>query len=288
MLIITDKSCLRYIYVTKLTRQSQKSCHNKLMIFTAAFNPVALKLGPIVIHWYALMYIGGIFLGYRIINHYRKQLNVNVDACLDLINYCVLGLLLGGRLGYVAFYNGSYYLKNPLEVLYVWQGGMAFHGGLIGAIIGVYLFCKHYKVSTFKLLDYLCLATTPGLFLGRIGNFINGELIGRPTNQKWGVIFPQSDSLLRHPSQLYEALGEGLCLGLILWVILTRFKAKAGYVLAACLCLYGCIRFGLEYFRQPDAQIGLLYANLSLGQYLCLAMILTGIAVFFMRRNSCD
>lgn len=258
------------------------------MFVTVNFNPVAIALGPFSIHWYALMYILGISAGLFIINRYKKNLNISYNTCLDWLNFAVFGLLIGGRLGYVIFYNLSYYLAHPLEILYVWQGGMSFHGGAIGACVGTFLFAKQNKLSIWGSFDLLVLATCPGLFLGRIGNFINSELVGRPTQGHWGFIFPSVDTIPRHPSQLYEAFAEGFILFIILWSLQHFCNLKKGYLYSFFMMGYGTLRFFIEFFREPDTHLGFLYAGLSLGQFLCLFTSLIGFFIFLYLRKSND
>lgn len=258
------------------------------MFFSVDINPVALQIGPLAIHWYALMYLFGIGIALWTANALKKHLCLSYNDCLDWINYAVIGLLVGGRLGYVLFYNLGYYLDNPLHILFVWKGGMAFHGGAIGACVGTYLFARAKKISLFKTFDVLVLSACPGLFLGRIGNFINGELVGRATEANWGFIFKNHDAIPRHPSQLYEAFGEGILLSCILWLAFSFFRLKPGNTFALFISGYGSFRFLIEFFREPDSQIGFLYAGLSLGQYLCLATILIGLLTFLYVKRCHD
>ena len=246
-------------------------------------DPVALAVGPLVIRWYALAYIAGIVLGYLYVTWLdRRQarregiaLYFSEKARDDLILYAVLGVVLGGRLGYILFYNLPYYFDHPAHVLRVWEGGMSFHGGLLGIFTAYCIFARKYGLKWLRIMDHLAAATPIGLFFGRLANFINGELYGRVTSSAFGMVFPQSDGLPRHPSQLYEAMFEGLILFLILFVVSTRTRALqyVGLVGGLFLAGYGMARFGIEFFREPDAQLGLILGPLSMGQLLCLPMI---------------
>lgn len=250
-------------------------------------DPVALEVGPLVVRWYALSYVLGIILGYVYVNWLDRlqakresiPLYFNDKARDDLIMYAVLGIILGGRIGYVLFYNFSYYMSHPVEILHIWQGGMSFHGGLLGIFVAYYLFARKYQLKWLRIMDYLAAATPIGLFFGRLANFINGELYGRVTDGPMGMIFPQSDGLPRHPSQLYEATFEGLVLLVILFLVSTRTRALqyTGLVGGLFLAGYGMARFGIEFFREPDAQLGFILGPFSMGQLLCTPMIAVGI-----------
>lgn len=257
------------------------------MLSFPAIDPIALQLGPLVIRWYALAYVAGILIGYYYVNWLdRRQANragraryFSTKARDDLILYAVLGIILGGRIGYILFYNMPYYFSHPLDVLKVWHGGMSFHGGLLGIFAAYYLFARKYGLQWLRIMDFLAAATPIGLFFGRLANFINGELYGRVTHGPLGMIFPNSDGLPRHPSQLYEATLEGLVLFLVLLVIAasTRAFERVGVVGGAFLAGYGASRFAIEFFREPDAQLGLILGPLSMGQLLCMPMIVAGI-----------
>ena len=249
-------------------------------------DPVALELGPFIVRWYALSYVLGIVLGYLYVNWLdrlqatREKISTYFSdkARDDLIMYAVLGIILGGRLGYVLFYNFNYYSSHPGEILHIWQGGMSFHGGLLGIFAAYYLFARKYKLKWLRIMDYLAVATPIGLFFGRLANFVNGELYGRVTESSWGMVFPHSDGLPRHPSQLYEATFEGLVLFIILFFVATRTRALqyVGLVGGLFLAGYGIARFGIEFFREPDAQLGFILGPLSMGQLLCMPMIAVG------------
>ena len=244
-------------------------------------SPIAFEIGPLAIRWYALSYVVGILLGYRYVCWLdnRNATPVFSQAARDdLILYAVLGVILGGRLGYSIFYNHAYYLEQPLELLKLWHGGMSFHGGLIGVLVAFALFARRHRIAWLRVMDYLATATPIGLCLGRLANFINGELYGRVTNASWGIVFPNGGDLPRYPSQLLQAALEGAALFVLLWLLATRSRALSyrGMVGGAFLAGYGVFRFCVEFFREPDAQLGLLWLQLSMGQWLCVPMILVG------------
>ena len=250
---------------------------NVEMILTFEANPIAFCLGPLQIHWYALMYLAGFLAAYISLRASHQALNLSKDAIQDWLNISIFSVLIGGRLGYVFFYHWDYYKENILNIFYIWEGGMAFHGALISLFISTYFFLKYNNASIWKGFDLLCLSVTPGLFFGRIGNFINSELIGRPTQGDWGVIFSTIDGMPRHPSQLYEAAAEGLLLGVTLYITLKYIKPKPGILSSIFLILYATSRFFIEFFREPDPQLGLLLFQFSLGQYLNLVMVSIGL-----------
>lgn len=250
-------------------------------------DPVIVQLGPFALRWYGVMYLIGFLIGFLVIRHLaeKRQLPLNRDGQSDLLFYCVLGVILGGRLGYVLFYNAGYYLQHPLQIFSVWEGGMSFHGGLLGVVVAAVLFSWRRKLPVLLLGDILVTASALGLGLGRIGNFINGELWGRVTSVPWGMVFPAAGPEPRHPSQLYEAFLEGLVLFIVLWW-LHRRKAPHGVPFFSFFLLYGSFRFLIEFFRQPDAHLGFLWAGATMGQILCLPMILVGIGgVLLCRRR---
>lgn len=248
------------------------------MLQLPAIDPVIVQLGPFALRWYGVMYLLGFLIGYLVIRYLaeQRQLPLNRDGQSDLLFYCVLGVILGGRLGYVLFYNAGYYLQHPLQIFSVWEGGMSFHGGLVAVVVATLLFSWRRKLPILLLGDILVTASALGLGLGRIGNFINGELWGRVTTVPWGMVFPAAGPEPRHPSQLYEAILEGLVLFLVLWW-LHRRKAPHGVPLFSFLLLYGSFRFVIEFFRQPDAHLGFLWAGATMGQVLSLPMILVGV-----------
>ncbi len=247
-------------------------------------DPVALQIGPIAIHWYGLMYLIGFalvwILGRWRIAHGKTDLTLR--DLEDLIFYCVLGVVIGGRLGYVLFYKPGDYLHKPLEVLYLWEGGMSFHGGLVGVIVILMLFARKRNKSLLEVGDFIAPLIPLGLGAGRLGNFINGELWGRPTDVPWAMVFPQSgDGLARHPSQLYEMGLEGFALFALVWWF-ARKPRRTGQVSAVFLAGYGVFRFLVEYTREPDYYLGLLAGGLTMGQLLSLPMIAAGILIFVL------
>lgn len=244
-------------------------------------DPVALQLGPLALRWYSLAYIIGILAGWwlllRMVRRPGSPMSgKNVD---DLVTWCTLGVILGGRLAYVIFYNPAQYLADPLAVLKLWEGGMSFHGGLAGVIIAILLYARAQGLSALRILDYVAVVTPIGLLLGRFANFVNGELWGRPTDGTWGIIFPDAGPEPRHPSQLYEAALEGALLLLLLNVLFwfTNARLKPGMLGGLFIAGYGISRFLIEFLREPDAQLGVLGIGLTMGQLLSLPMIAVGI-----------
>ena len=248
------------------------------MIYEHNLNPVAVEFFSLKIHWYSLAYISGfIFCNYY--SKYlikQKILKLKLSIIDDLITWLIVAVLIGGRLGYVIFYNFDFYFSNPLEILKIWQGGMSFHGALIGVIILIIFFSRIKKIKFSQLANLVAFSSPIGIFLGRLANFINAELIGRPTDGTWGVLY-KSELYTRHPSQIYEALFEGLIIFLILnHFIKSNLKDKFnGYALF--LVFYSLFRFNLEFFRQPDSHLGLIIGNMSMGQILTLPMLIIGI-----------
>jgi phosphatidylglycerol:prolipoprotein diacylglycerol transferase len=253
-------------------------------------NPVALDIGFVKIHWYGITYVVGILAAWLLLRYRGKQQywQLSDEQVSDLIFYAMLGIILGGRLGSVLFYNFSYYLQHPIEVLYIQKGGMSFHGGLIGVLIAVWFFARKTNTSFFKVTDFIAPVVPVGLGCGRIGNFINGELWGAPSNVPWAMIFPDpaAGGIARHPSQLYEAFLEGLILFVILWWFSGKprpVKAISGLFLLG----YGVFRLMVEFVRVPDAHIGYLAFDwLTMGMLLSLPMILFGIIFIFMAYRS--
>ncbi len=258
------------------------------MLIHPDFDPVAIHLGPLSIRWYGIMYLVGftlfLFMG-------RKRIADRPDWTIkeldDLLFYGALGVVLGGRLGYVFFYKFSDYLREPLHIFYVWEGGMSFHGGMLGVIFAVWLFSKKTGKKWLSVTDFVAPLVPLGLGAGRIGNFINGELWGRPTDVPWAMIFPKMDMQPRHPSELYEFALEGVTLFLILWFF-SKKPRPMGAVSGLFLIGYGSFRFLVEFTREPDSFLGLLALGLSMGQWLSLPMILIGIGmmVWAYKRSS--
>jgi len=242
-------------------------------------DPVLVHIGPLAIRWYGLMYLLGFLAAYGLIRVLarRRQLPLAGDGAADLLFYGAVGVVAGGRLGYVLFYNPAWYLDHPLEAFAIWQGGMSFHGGLLGVVAATLLFCRRRQLPVLLTGDILVTAATVGLGLGRLGNFINGELWGRPTDLPWGIVFPGAGPLPRHPSQLYQAALEGLLLFVILmW--LHRRQAAAGVPFFTFFLGYGLCRFLVEFVRQPDAHLGFLWGGATMGQLLSLPMVAFGLA----------
>lgn len=243
-------------------------------------DPVWIHIGPLQLRWYGLMYVLAFLASYFVITHQEKTRPIGLTPRLvqDFIFYIAIGLIVGARLGYVLFYqymNLAEYFHHPLEIIAVWHGGMSFHGGLIGAAIAGWLFSKRSKIPFWALADRVIVAAPIGLGLGRMGNFINGELFGRPYDLPWAMVFPGGGPLARHPSQLYEAFLEGLVLFLILlW--LSRRKMPQGVVLGTFLSGYGLFRFILEFFREPDPQLAFVLGPFTMGQVLCAVMMVIG------------
>lgn len=247
------------------------------MIFPQ-IDPIIFQIGPLAVRWYGLMYLLGFGFSYlcmRQVLRWRK-FDFTPDDISDMLFYGVFGVILGGRLGYVLFYNASYYFQHPLEIPAIWQGGMSFHGGFLGVVLALLLFGMQRKKSYLEIGDLVAVATPIGLFFGRIGNFINAELWGRTTDVPWGMIFPGAGSAPRHPSQLYEAGLEGLLLFLFL-LFLHRRSVPKGVVMFSFIAGYGLCRLVVEFFREPDAHIGFLPGHVTMGQLLSAPMIVVGL-----------
>ena len=243
-------------------------------------NPVALAIGPIAIRWYSLAYICGILFAMIFLKKQNERYKIMSEEAYDnWLMWAVFSVILGGRVGYVLFYNFSFFLTDPLEIFAVWHGGMSFHGGLAGVIIGMYIFCRKYKIEYFRLTDVLAIAAPVGLFFGRLANFINMELYGRVTGSSFGVIFPNAGELPRHPSQLYESCLEGLLTFAILFSLskFTQIQKRVGALSGGFLALYGISRIIVENFREPDEQLGFLFAQITMGQILSLPLIGVGL-----------
>ena len=253
-------------------------------------DPIIINFGFLEIRWYSLAYIFGIFLGFYYAKYLIKKFwykeNVNVQVLDNFLIYLILGIILGGRLGYILFYNFYYYYQNPLEILFLWRGGMSFHGGVIGVLIASLIFAKKNNVKILVLTDIVVCATPIGIFLGRIANFINGELYGKKTFSDYGVIFPKIDMEPRHPSQLYEAILEGLILFFLLNIIL-KFKKKLfnGELSCYFLIFYSIFRIISELFREPDKHIGYIIFNISLGTIISFSFLIFGIIAFKIIKN---
>ena len=258
-------------------------------------DPIIFEVGPFAIRWYALAYIAGLLLGWLYIKSlcqnaslWRREKPLGPDQLDDLLIWVTLGVILGGRLGYVLFYHPEYYLAHPTEIFALWQGGMAFHGGVLGVAIAIVLFAKRKKANALSLFDLVTAAAPVGLFFGRIANFINGELYGRVSNLPWAMVFPGAGPEPRHPSQLYEAALEGVMIFILLWALIKHKNAlqQPGLISAFFLILYGGSRLFVEFFRMPDAHIGFLAGGLTMGMILSLPMILVGLGLFLKVRQS--
>jgi phosphatidylglycerol:prolipoprotein diacylglycerol transferase len=256
------------------------------MLIHPQIDPIAFSIGPLAVRWYGLMYLAGFaaawWLGTRRIKAAlapitRKQFD-------DLIFLAVLGVILGGRLGYVLFYKPGYYAAHPLEIFAVWQGGMSFHGGLLGVMAAMWIAARRNRVHFLSLMDFVAPLCPLGIAAGRVGNFINGELWGRVTGLPWGMVFRGAGDAPRHPSQLYQAALEGFALFVVLWWFSSKPRPR-GQVSAVFLIGYGAFRFIAEFARQPDAFLGLLTLGLTMGQWLCIPMIIGGVLLFAWSRR---
>ena len=243
-------------------------------------NPIIISFGSLAITWYSLSYVVGILLGWLLANKIveRYQLGISKKNLEDFVAWAIIGVVVGGRIGYILFYDPIKYILDPIRILKTYEGGMSFHGGITGLCVAAYFFSRKYKIKFLTLTDILAIVAPIGLFLGRLANFINGELYGRITDAPWGVIFPGSDMRLRHPSQLYEAFLEGIVLFLILIFIVFKYKSLKIPSLTSgiFLIIYSVFRIMIETFREPDIHIGFLYKNLTMGQLLSLPMLIVG------------
>ncbi|MGY9005967.1 MAG: prolipoprotein diacylglyceryl transferase [Alphaproteobacteria bacterium] len=257
-------------------------------------DPIIVSFGPFAIRWYALAYVAGLLIGWWMLIRIAEKppapdqpAVINRLAVDDFLLWATLGIILGGRMGYVLFYQGSYYLDDPLRILAVWQGGMSFHGGLIGVVLSGMWFCRRRTIPALALGDLLALVAPLGIFFGRIANFINGELFGRITDVPWAVVFPRGGALPRHPSQLYEAGLEGILLFAILWGLhfFCAARARRGFLTGAFLLGYGIFRIGSEFFREPDAHLGFITGGTTMGQWLSLPVAIIGAWLIFKAFN---
>ena len=256
-------------------------------MFINNFDPVAFQIMSFEIRWYSLAYILGIVIGWTLC---KKVFIKNSDISEkfdDYITYLIIGIILGGRLGYIIFYNFSYYSENILDIFKIWQGGMSFHGGLLGVIASSYIFAKKNNQNIFSYLDQVSLVAPIGIFFGRLANFINSELYGRATDVPWSVIFVKVDNLSRHPSQLYEAILEGVILFLVLMFFIKKdYLRKPGLISASFLIFYSLFRFFIEFFRVPDEQLGYLVLNLTMGQIISLLFVTIGTILFYLKNEN--
>lgn len=261
-------------------------------MFTHNFDPVLLDFGIIAVRWYSLSYIFGILIGWwygkKIITRQFgiKKGKSKLNQFDDLITYLIVSLVVGGRLGYVFFYNFNYYLTNPLDIFKIWEGGMSFHGALIGIIVGTFVFSLQRKIKTLIFLDIVACVSPIGIFFGRIANFINGELVGKAATIPWAVVFPNVDQIPRHPSQLYEAFFEGL----VLFCLINTFMSKQNYKIGKCsymfLIFYGVFRIISEFFREPDAHIGYFFGIFSTGMILSIIMVIAGLMMLNLLKKN--
>jgi phosphatidylglycerol:prolipoprotein diacylglycerol transferase len=251
------------------------------MLIHPQIDPIAIAIGPLAVRWYGLMYLVGFGAAFLLARSRIKQGrsgSISYAVFDDLFFFSVLGVVLGGRLGYVLFYKPAYYVSHPLEILAVWQGGMSFHGGFLGVLLAMVYIARKYKIRWLAITDFIAPLVPPALAAGRIGNFINGELWGRTTDVAWGMVFRGAGPLPRHPSQLYQFALEGVLLFAILWLFSARPR-PTGAVSAMFLIGYGSLRFVAEFFREPDDFLGLLAFGLSMGQWLSLPMVLAGMVM---------
>ncbi len=269
-------------------------------------NPEIVKIGPLAVRWYGMMYIIGFASSYLLVKYqikkssqqsavksqklknqgtspiaYRPLPIAYVDS---LYSHLILGLLIGARLGYVIFYNLSYYIQHPIEIFAVWHGGMSFHGGLVGSIIAGIFFCNKFRIDFWQTTDLVIITAPIGIGLGRIGNFLNSELYGRVTDVPWAMVFPTGGPLPRHPSQLYEFFLEGVALFTVLWLLKDK-GFRTGILLSIFLILYGAFRFFVEFFREPDVQVGSILGIFTMGQILSASMICLGLWIIYMRKK---
>ena len=256
-------------------------------MFINNFDPVAFQIMSFEIRWYSLAYILGIIIGWILCKKiFIKNLDVN-QKFDDYITHLIIGIIIGGRLGYVLFYNSNYYINNIVDIFKIWQGGMSFHGGLLGIIVASIFFAKRNNQDAFVYTDLVSLVAPIGIFFGRFANFINSELYGKVTEVPWAVTFVQVDNLSRHPSQLYEAIFEGIILFILLLYFRNKnFLEKPGLISSLFLIFYSVFRFCIEFFRVPDEQIGYLIFNLSMGQFISLVFIMIGTIVFYLKNEN--
>lgn len=258
------------------------------MILTKpSIDPVIFSLGFVDIRWYSLAYVAAFILGVYLIKKLNHNIENNIDNKIidNFFVWSIIGVILGGRIGYVLFYQFEIFLSNPLYIFFIWRGGMSFHGGLLGMVVSLYFFSNKNNIKFYALADLICLAAPIGLFFGRIANFINGELVGKVTSVSWSVIFPKIDMMPRHPSQLYQAVFEGIFLYFIMNYIISRKDYKTGTCSSLFLIFYGCFRIFTEIFREPDKQIGYLFGIFSMGTILSIAMLITGFIMFLVLKK---
>ena len=255
-------------------------------MFINNFDPVAFQIFSLEIRWYSLAYIFGIIFAWIYCKKILIKDQNHSKLFDDLISYLIIGIILGGRLGYVLFYNAKYYFNNLIEIPMIWQGGMSFHGGLIGILIATIVFSKKHNVNKYIFLDLISASAPIGIFLGRISNFINSELYGRETDVFWSVVFTKVDNLSRHPSQMYEAFLEGLILFIIMFLFTKKnYLLRPGLISSLFLIFYSLFRFAVEFYRVPDEQIGFIFLNLTMGQIISLIFFCFGFYLFSLKKN---
>ena len=256
-------------------------------MFTNNFDPVAFQIFSLEIRWYSLSYIFGIILGWFYCKKFLIKDKKIVNLFDDLITYLIIGIIIGGRLGYVIFYNPIYYSKNLIEIFMIWNGGMSFHGGVLGTIITTYIFGKKNNINCYIFLDLIAMSAPIGIFLGRISNFINSELYGRQTDIFWAVIFKKIDNLSRHPSQIYEAFFEGIILFILLNFVFKKYFFKSpGIISSIFIIFYSLFRFLIEFTREPDAQLGFIFLNFTLGQIISIIFFIAGLSLYYKKNES--
>lgn len=259
------------------------------LITYPTIDPVLVEIGPLQIRWYALAYIAGLVIGWRYLIYWAQhdETAASDKEIDDFLVWATVGVILGGRLGYVLFYRPGHYLENPADALAIWQGGMSFHGGMLGVALAIVLFARRRGIAVLALADMLAVVAPIGLFFGRIANFINGELYGRATNVPWAMVFPTGGPVPRHPSQLYEALLEGVVLFAFLFYLSRhgRLREWPGALTGVFLAGYGLARFIVEFFREPDQHLGFLYAGATMGQMLSLPMLIAGLVMIWWARR---
>tara|TARA_B100000029_G_scaffold283143_1_gene277018 strand:+ start:5237 stop:6010 length:774 start_codon:yes stop_codon:yes gene_type:complete len=253
-------------------------------MFINKFDPVAFQIFTFEIRWYSLAYIFGILLGYLYCKKKLIRDQKVFEKFDDFISYLIIGIILGGRIGYVIIYNPLYYLNNPIEIFMIWQGGMSFHGGVIGIIISSYIFSKKNRVDHYSILDLVSMTAPIGIFLGRVSNYINSELYGKVTEVPWATKFILIDNFNRHPSQIYEAILEGIVLFIILNYFYRKMIFKPGLISSLFLIYYSIFRFICEFFREPDIQIGYVFLGLSMGQFISIIFLMIGL-ILFLKKN---
>ena len=255
-------------------------------MFINNFSPIAFEIFSIEIRWYSLSYIFGILIGWLYCKKILIKDKNNLKLFDDLIPYLIIGIILGGRLGYILFYNFEYYLNNPVAIFMIWQGGMSFHGGLMGVIALTIIYAKKHKINKFILLDLISASAPIGIFLGRVSNFVNSELYGKETDVLWSVIFVKVDNIARHPSQIYEAILEGVILFIIMFLFIKKnYLLKPGLISSLFLIFYSLFRFFVEFFRVPDEQIGYIFLNLTMGQIISLIFLSSGFYLLSIKKN---